>query len=289
MLHEKLAGTGVALVTPFNKDLSIDFDGLTRVINHVSKSDVAYLVVMGSTGEAPTIEWSEKLEVLEFILDNNPKNLPVVMGVGGNNTSQMINDVKALKDYPLIGILSSSPHYNKPSQQGIIKHFEAFASASPFPVILYNVPARTGSNMNAPTTILLSKHPNIMGMKEASRDLSQCAKIIAETDDNFLLVSGDDALTLPLISLGARGVISVIANLLPVEFSEMVAVALDGKTEEASKLNKDLLTHYELVGLEGNPVSLKVGMKAHQLIEDHVRLPLVSGSQDLFEKFLQHK
>ena len=285
MLQEKLKGTGVALVTPFNEDLTIDFQGLKKVLSHVAVGKVEYLVVLGSTGEAATIEWEEKLKILEFVIANNDKKLPLVMGLGGNNTMAMEREVKALSDYPIDAILTSSPHYNKPSQKGIVAHYQRFADASKFPVLLYNVPSRTGSNMTSETTIELSKHQNIIGIKEASGDLNQCAKIVANTAEDFMLISGDDALTFPMISLGAHGVISVIANLLPLEFSEMVRVSLSGKTSEGMKQNQKLISSYELVSLEGNPVSLKVGMKAYGIIDHHVRLPLVSGSRELFEKF----
>lgn len=285
MLQEKLKGTGVALVTPFNEDLTIDFQGLKKVLSHVTTGKVEYLVVLGSTGEAATIEWEEKLKILEFVIENNNKKLPLVMGLGGNNTMAMEREVRALSDYPIDAILTSSPHYNKPSQRGIVAHYQRFADASKFPVLLYNVPSRTGSNMTAETTIELSKHKNIIAIKEASGDLNQCAKIVSNTAEDFMLISGDDALTFPMISLGAHGVISVIANLLPFEFSEMVRVSLAGNTHEGMKLNQKLISSYELVSLEGNPVSLKVGMKAHGIIDHHVRLPLVSGSKELFEKF----
>ena len=285
MLMEKLKGTGVALVTPFNEDLSIDFQALKKVIEHVTAGNVDYLVVLGSTGEAATIDWEEKLKILEFVIKNNDKNLPLVMGLGGNNTVGMEREVGLLSDYPIDAILTSSPHYNKPSQRGIIAHYQRFAEASKFPVILYNVPSRTGSNMTADTTIELSKHKNIIGIKEASGDLNQCAEIVAQTNEDFMLISGDDGLTFPMISLGAQGVISVIANLFPNKFSDMVRLALEGDTKGAMQLNQKLLHAYELVSLEGNPVSLKVGMKAHGIIDHHVRLPLVSGSKELFEKF----
>ncbi|XOV95198.1 MAG: 4-hydroxy-tetrahydrodipicolinate synthase [Bacteroidota bacterium] len=285
MTQDILKGTGVALVTPFNDDLSIDFDGLKKVLDHVSEGKVEYLVVLGSTGEAATIDHAEKLNILEFVIKNNKKDLPIVMGLGGNNTLAMEKEVRGLDDYPIAAILTSSPHYNKPSQQGIVAHYQRFADASKFPVILYNVPSRTGSNMSADTTIELSKHSNIIGIKEASGDLSQCAKIIKNSSKDFLMISGDDALTFPMISLGANGVISVIANLLPAEFSEMVRVALSGETENARILNEKLITFYELLGLEGNPVSLKVGMSAFGIINDSVRLPLVSGSKALFDQF----
>ena len=285
MTQDLLKGTGVALVTPFNKDFSIDFDGLGKVLDHVSMGKVEYLVVLGSTGEAATIDREEKLKILEFVIKKNKNDLPIVMGLGGNNTIAMEKEVRELDKYPIAAILTSSPHYNKPSQQGIVAHYQRFADASKFPVILYNVPSRTGSNMSADTTIELSKHSNIIGIKEASGDLNQCAKIIKNSSEDFLVISGDDALTFPMISLGASGVISVIANLLPAEFSEMVRVALSGEVEKARMLNEKLISDYELVGLEGNPVSLKVGMCALGIINDCVRLPLVSGSKSLFDLF----
>ncbi|MEQ8470988.1 MAG: 4-hydroxy-tetrahydrodipicolinate synthase [Marinoscillum sp.] len=278
-------GTGVALVTPFNSDLSIDFESLKRLIDHVSDGGAEYLVVLGTTGEAPTVTAEEKNQVIEFVLKNNTKNLPVVYGLGGNSTKWVIDQLELVKDYDLAAILSLSPYYNKPSQTGIQLHFEAIADASPFPVILYNVPARTSSNVLAETTIALSKHSNIIGVKEASGNLEQCMQIQHNTSEDFLLISGDDALTLPMMSFGCVGAISVIANLQPKEFSEMIRLGLKDDFEGATKLHMELIPGYDLVGREGNPVSVKTGLEALGLMRGDVRLPLFKGSKDLTRHF----
>ncbi|WP_421895582.1 4-hydroxy-tetrahydrodipicolinate synthase [Marinoscillum sp.] len=285
MNTEIFKGTGVALITPFNKDLSIDFDGLKAVIDHVSEGEADYLVILGTTGEAPTITAEEKNQVTEFVIANNPRNLPIVYGLGGNSTKWVTDQLDLIKDYPLAAILSLSPYYNKPSQAGIVQHYEAIADASPFPVILYNVPARTSSNITTETTVALSKHPNIIGTKEASGNLTQCMEIRANTDEDFLLISGDDALTLPMMSFGCVGAISVIANLQPAAFSRMVKLALAGDFKEASKLHFELLQGYELVSAEGNPVSVKSGLDAFGLIQNTVRSPLYAGSKELIRHF----
>lgn len=276
-----LQGTGVALVTPFNKDLSIDFDGLKRIIEHVSEGGVEYLVVLGTTGESPTVTAEEKNQIIEFVLNNNPKNLPVVYGLGGNSTKWVLDQIELVKDYDLAGILSLSPYYNKPSQIGITKHFEAIADHSPFPVILYNVPARTSSNIDASTTIALSHHSNIIGIKEASGNLEQCMEVKAHTADDFMLISGDDTLTLPMISFGGTGAISVIANLMPQNFSSMVRFALNGNYKEAARMQFELLEGYRLVSAEGNPVSVKKGLEVLGLIRADVRLPLYPATEEL--------
>lgn len=278
-------GTGVALVTPFKSDLSIDFDALKQHIEHVSNGGVEYLVVLGTTGEAPTISAEEKNQVIEFVFANNPKNLPVVYGLGGNSTKWVVDQLDLVKDYDLAAILSLSPYYNKPSQIGIQKHYEAIADASPFPVILYNVPARTSSNVTAETTIALSKHPNIIGTKEASGNLSQCMTIEQNTPDDFVLISGDDELTLPMMSFGCVGAISVIANIQPKAFSNMIRYSLEGNFEEANKLHMQMMTGYDLVGREGNPVSVKTGLEALGLMKRDVRLPLFEGSKELLRHF----
>ncbi|MBR08122.1 MAG: 4-hydroxy-tetrahydrodipicolinate synthase [Rickettsiales bacterium] len=278
-------GTGVALVTPFKKDLSIDFDALKQLLEYVSEGGVEYLVVLGTTGEAPTITAEEKNQVIEFVLANNPKNLPVVYGLGGNSTQWTIDQLKYVKDYDLAAILSLSPYYNKPSQMGIQKHYEAIADASPFPVILYNVPARTSSNVTAETTINLSKHPNIIGTKEASGNLAQCMEIQDKTPDDFILISGDDALTLPMMSFGCIGAISVIANIQPKTFGNMIRFGLEGNFEDANKLHMQMMTGYDLVGREGNPVSVKTGLEALGIMSRDVRLPLFEGSKELLRHF----
>lgn len=281
-------GTGVALTTPMNPDLTIDFDGLKRVLDHVNKGGVEYLVVLGTTGEAPTISAEEKNQVIEFVLSNNPKGLPVVYGLGGNSTKWVKDQLELVKDYPISAILSLSPYYNKPSQAGIVKHYQEIADASPFPVILYNVPARTATDISAASTIELSAHPNIIGTKEASGNLTQCMEIAANTPDDFLLISGDDALTLPMMSFGCVGAISVIANLQPKEFSEMVRLALRGDFKGATKLHFEMLEGYDLVGREGNPVSVKTGLAAAGLITHDVRLPLMKGSEELLAAFKKY-
>jgi 4-hydroxy-tetrahydrodipicolinate synthase len=277
-------GTGVALVTPFNEDQSIDFDSLAKVQDYVSEH-VDYLVILGTTGEAPTITAEEKHQITEFIIKNNKKKLPIVYGLGGNSTKWVLDQLETIKDYPLDAILSLSPYYNKPSQEGIAQHYEKLADASPFPIILYNVPARTGSNINVETTVRLSKHPNIIGTKEASGNLSQCMEIIDSTPDDFLLISGDDLLTLPMMAFGCVGAISVIANTEPEKFSNMVRLAASQKFTEASKLHYEMLKGYDLAGAEGNPVSVKCGLYTKGLIKNQTRLPLVPGTKGLAAAF----
>lgn len=285
---DRLKGTGVALVTPLNEDSSIDYDGLKRLLHHVSEGEVEYLLVMGTTGEAPTFSWAEKLEVLQFVFDNNPKNLPVVMGHGGNNTADLVHKLGDLKQFDLAALLSASPYYSKPSQEGIFRHYTAIADASPFPIILYNVPGRTSSNVTAETTLRLSTHPNIAAIKEASGDLDQMGKIIAHAPEDFLLFSGDDGLTLSTIALGGCGIISVIANLQPKLFSDMVRAAMSGNYAQAKALNLSLLEGYELMSREGNPVSIKKGLEAAGIIKSAVRLPLFAASEKLGEAFKKY-
>lgn len=287
-ITEKFQGTGVALVTPMRADQSIDFNALKKMIDYVS-DHVEYLVVLGTTGEAPTITAEEKNQVIEFVIDNNTKNLPIVYGLGGNSTKWTIDQIELAQDYELDAILSLSPYYNKPTQGGIIKHFEAIADASPWPIILYNVPGRTSSNLTTDTTIALSSHNNIIGIKEASGNMPQCMEIAARKPEDFLLISGDDALTLPMISFGCVGAISVIANLQPQPFGDMVRLALNGDFKAASKLHFNLLRGYDLTMEEGNPVSVKTGLYVKGLIEQYLRLPLDEGStklQEAFKKYL---
>lgn len=285
---DRLKGTGVALVTPVNEDSSIDYPGLKRLLDHVSEGGVEYLLVMGTTGESPTFSWDEKLEVLQFVFDNNPKNLPIVMGHGSNHTADLVHKLEDLKKFDLAALLSASPYYSKPSQEGIFRHYTALADASPFPIILYNVPGRTSSNVTAETTLRLSAHPNIVAIKEASGDLDQMGKIIAHSPENFLLFSGDDGLTLSTIALGGCGIISVIANLQPKEFSNMVRAAMNGNYEEAKKLNLSLLEGYELMSREGNPVSIKKGLEIAGITKSAVRLPLFHASENLGEDFKKY-
>jgi len=277
----KFGGTGVALATPMNEDLSVDYNSLEKLINHAIDGGVNYFVVMGTTAESPTFSWNEKLEVLSFVLEINSGRLPVVFGLGGNNTDELIKQSADLIDSDIDAILSVSPYYNKPSQEGIKRHYQMLADAFPKPIILYNVPSRTASNVEAQTTLELSNHANIIGMKEASGNLDQCQTIIENKSKSFLLISGDDGSAYDLVKNGAEGVISVIANILPDEFTFMVNSILNGDLEQGTKLNRSLEKAYELLSTEGNPVSLKAGLAVDGLCQDTVRPPLIEGSKAL--------
>jgi 4-hydroxy-tetrahydrodipicolinate synthase len=278
-----LYGTGVALVTPMNEKKEIDFKALKRLLNYTA-TGVDYYVVMGTTGESATLSKEEKKSVLAFVLANNRKKLPIVYGIGGNNTQQVVDEIKSTNLTGVDAILSVSPYYNKPSQEGIYQHFKAVAKASPLPVILYNVPGRTASNLTADTTLRLAKIKNIIGVKEASGNLEQCMKIAKEKPEGFLLISGDDLLTLPLYSVGAVGVISVLANALPKVFLKVK------ENFQAGKLANAQLEHFKLLDIngpmyeEGNPVGVKYLMSLHGICEPFVRLPLIEASVDLKKK-----
>ncbi len=281
----QLRGTGVALVTPLNKDYSVDYDALARLISHTISGDVDYLVVMGTTGESPVFSWKEKMAILEFVLEKNNGRKPVVFGLGGNNTFDLIAKSKDLSGYGLDAILSVSPYYSRPSQEGLIRHFTMLADAFPFPIILYNVPARTGSNVLAETTLALAEHEQIIGMKEASGNLEQINEILSHRPEDFLFLSGDDQLTLKMIENGADGIISVIGNILPQPFAEMVRKALDGNFELAREYNQLLEEAYQLLSEEGNPSSLKTGLSVLKICNDTVKPPLYEGSADLKSKW----
>lgn len=280
-MRDWLNGTGVALITPFDENLQIDFEALGRIINHVSEGGVNYLVVLGTTGESVTLSAKEKHQVLSFITEHNVRNLPLVFGLGGYNTQELVEFLPELTQYPLKAILSVTPYYNRPGQLGLEKHFLQIADKSKFPVILYNVPARTGCNINAETTLRLSKHPNIIGIKEASGDLLQCIEIAAHKPDDFFLISGDDALTLPIISVGGQGVISVVANAFPSQFSGMVQYALSGNMLKAQKELFSLSEAMKCTTLEGNPTGIKSIMQHLGICRNLVRLPLVEASESL--------
>ncbi|MBC6400873.1 MAG: 4-hydroxy-tetrahydrodipicolinate synthase [Ekhidna sp.] len=279
-----LRGVGAALATPLKEDYTIDFEGLEKLVDHVSRG-VDYLVVLGTTGESPVFTWEEKLQILDFVFKVNKQEKPVVFGHGGNNTLDLIKKFKDLKKYPLTSILSASPYYSRPSQKGIIRHFEMLAAASPHPVILYNVPSRTASNMKAETTLTLAKHPNIAAMKEASKDLEQCRKILAQQPEDFTFLSGEDSFTLELIQNGAIGIISVIANVLPTRFKEMVEATMSGETDTAYTLNKQLQSAYRLASEEGNPTSIKAGLEALGICKRTVKPPLFDASDELVERW----
>jgi 4-hydroxy-tetrahydrodipicolinate synthase len=282
---KKLIGTGVALVTPFNADGTIDFKSLKRLLNHTAKG-VDYYVVMGTTGESVTLSSAEKKQVLDFVLANNTKNLPVVFGIGGNNTQNVLDTIKSTDFTGITAILSVSPYYNKPSQEGIYQHFKAVANASPVPVILYNVPGRTSSNLSADTTLRLAQHKNIIGIKEASGNIEQCMRIAKDMPKDFLLISGDDLLTVPLYSIGGKGVISVLANALPVIFKKMKEYAFVGNFTKASQEQFKLLDINGPMYEEGNPVGVKFLLQEKGVCSSHVRLPLVPASTALQKKIM---
>lgn len=280
---KKFFGTGVALVTPFTSSGAIDYKSLKKVLQHTAKG-VDYYVVMGTTGESATLTSQEKKDVLQFVIDNNPKKLPIVYGIGGNNTKEVIDAIKAANFSGVDALLSVSPYYNKPSQEGIYQHFIAVADASRVPVILYNVPGRTASNLTAETTLRLAAHKNIFAVKEASGNVEQCMKIAKAMPKNFLLISGDDLLTVPLYSVGAKGVISVLANAYPVVFQKMKEFSFTGDFEKASQEQFKILEINGPMYEEGNPVGVKQLMANMGLCSNNVRLPLLPASEGLQKK-----
>lgn len=275
-LTTTLSGTGVALITPFKTNNEVDFDSLEKVIDFVIDNGVEYLVTLGTTGETPTLSKQEQIDIANFTAKKINNRVPLVLGIGGNNTSEIINHFSDFDLSDVTAILSSSPNYNKPSQEGIFQHYKAIADASPLPVILYNVPGRTGSNLTAETTLRLAKEcEKIQGIKEASGNMIQCMHILKNMPDDFLFVSGDDHISLPLIACGAHGVISVMANAFPKDFSEMIRFALKNDFEQARKLHYKLLPGYDLLFVENNPAGVKAFLSELKLIENVLRLPLV--------------
>lgn len=284
-LINPLRGTGVALITPFDKKQAVDFDALGRVIEHVISGGVEYVVTLGTTGETPTISKTEKAEIIEYTMDAVSGRVPVVVGVGGNDTRAVVAELETLPLQQAIAVLSASPYYNKPTQEGIFRHYEVLASASPKPIILYNVPGRTGRNMNASTTLRLAREvPNIAGIKEASGDMAQCMQLLKERPEQFLVVSGDDALALPQIACGMDGIISVAANAFPEAFTQLVRSALLGDFKKARTFNDGLLEAYDLMFTENNPAGVKAFMSEMGLIANHLRLPMVPVTPSTLEK-----
>lgn len=281
---ENFNGTGVALVTPFNSDGDIDYQSLNLLIEHVQTNGVDYLVVMGTTGESPTITASEKIEILNFVLEK--AKIPVVYGLGGNDTNRIKQELLGISNLPISGILSVVPYYSKPSQEGLFQHFSAIATQSRFPVILYDVPSRTGIKMEVETILDLSRHKNIVGIKDASGELSRIPELLAGAK-NFLILSGDDELAFETIKMGGHGVISVLGNLMPLRMSNLVAAALNGNLEEASRINNLLQPAFALTTKEGNPTSIKGALSEINLCGDHMRLPLVPATEALKKEFLK--
>jgi 4-hydroxy-tetrahydrodipicolinate synthase len=271
---KELIGTGTALITPFNNDHSIDFDALSRIIEQQIAGGTNYFVMLGTTGESATLSSQEKSAVVSHIKKANAARLPLVLGVGGNNTSDVVEQLKSLDTDGLTAILSVSPYYNKPNQQGIIYHYNEVANASPLPIILYNVPGRTGSNMTASTQLELARHPNIVATKEASGNMEQVMSILKDKPSDFLVISGDDALTFPILACGGSGVISVINHIFPRTFSGMVKSALQGDFIAAKAAHERVLESSIAIFADGSPGGIKTMLNEKQLCGTAVRPPL---------------
>ena len=282
---KKFKGTGVAVVTPFKNDTSIDFAAMGRIINYLVEGGVDYIVAMGTTGEAPTLTKDEKQAILTYVTESVNNRIPVVAGIGGNNTQEVINCIRELDLSGVDGILSVAPYYNKPGQRGLLQHFKAIATCSPLPIIIYNVPGRTSSNISSETTLELAYEcENIIGIKEASGDLAQIMRIIKGKPENFLVISGDDMLTIPVIASGGSGVISVLANAWPAECSEMVNNALKNNFKQAREIQFKFLEVIELLFADGNPSGVKAFMSVKNLCKNNLRLPLVPVSKNIMAR-----
>ena len=273
-------GSGVAIVTPFNLDDSIDFVALRKLVRFQIEGGINFLVVQGTTGESPTLSAEEKMDVLKTVIDENNGKLKIVYGVGGNNTKLVGENFKAIPE-GVDGILSVSPYYNKPTQKGIIEHFKYISACTSLPIIMYNVPGRTGSNMSVETTLELSKIENIVAIKEASGNMEQIMELIRLRPNGFGILSGDDALTMPLIAAGADGVISVVANALPEKFSRMVKSSMEEDLPLARKEHYDLFSITKMFFEEGNPGGVKIALAKRGIMNSHMRLPLVQVSNEL--------
>ncbi|MGP1624791.1 4-hydroxy-tetrahydrodipicolinate synthase [Prevotella koreensis] len=276
MLHNIFKGLGIALVTPFTSDGQIDYESLKRLIDYQINNGADFLCIMATTGEIPTLTTEEKQRIKELVLNIVQGRLPILMGCGGNNTSAVVEELQKNDFDGIDGILSICPFYNKPTQEGLFKHFEAISKATTLPIVLYNVPGRTGVNMEAETTIKLAHEcPNIVAIKEASGNLKQVEEIIKNKPSNFDVISGDDALTYQIIERGATGVISVIGNAFPKEFSNMVHLELKGDYENALKIHRNLTDIFDLLFIDGNPAGIKATLSEMGMIENVLRLPLV--------------
>ncbi|MCL6523172.1 MAG: 4-hydroxy-tetrahydrodipicolinate synthase [Thermoflavifilum sp.] len=283
-IQEMLRGTGVAIITPFNDKLEVDYPALERIIEHVIKGGVNYIVSLGTTGETPTLSAEEKTEIILFTFEKVAGRVPVVVGLGDYHTADV---VKRLQTCPLdqaVAVLSVSPYYNKPSQEGLYQHYKAIAEASPKPVIIYNVPGRTGRNVSAQTILRLSELDNIIGVKEASGDLQQCMELVKHRRHDFLLLSGDDALALAQIACGFEGVISVAANCFPREMSELVRFALAERFSEAREIHYRLLNAFHLMFIENNPAGIKAFLAEVGLCKNILRLPLVPVAEPILQQ-----
>ena len=276
---------GVALITPFKQDKSIDFPALARLVEYIIQNKADYLVVLGTTAETPTLSEKEKDEVRRFVAERVRGRIPMVLGVGGNSTKGVVDYLNSHDLHDFTAILSVVPYYNKPSQEGIYQHYKAIAQASTLPIILYNVPGRTGVNMTAQTTLRLAREfENIIGIKEASGNITQMDDIIKNKPEDFMVISGDDGITFPLITLGAVGVISVIGNAFPKEFSKMVRLALEGDFQRALLIHHRFTELFSLLFVDGNPAGVKCLLNAKGMIENELRLPLVPTKITTYEK-----
>jgi len=284
MLRQTLKGTGVALVTPFKKDKSIDFAALENIIDIQIAGGVDYIVTLGTTGESVVLSEQEKVEVLHCTFNKVNGRVPVVVGIGGNNTAEVIKAFSKLPIDKAVAILSVTPYYNKPSQEGLYQHYMALADAAPKPILLYNVPGRTGRNMTAATTLRLASHPNIAGIKEAGPEMAQTIAILKDRPDDFLVVSGDDEIVVAQIACGMDGVVSVAANAFPKPFSEMIRFAMAGDFSMAKRINDLLVEAYSYMYEENNPAGVKAFMFEQEIIQNELRLPLVPVSEGLQKK-----
>lgn len=288
-LIQSLSGTGVAVITPFHSDGEIDYESYSRLLDFIIGNKVDYVVVLGTTGEAPVLSRDEKKRLVEYTYKAVNGRVPVVVGIGGNNTKEVVSD---LKEFPLghaTAILSVSPYYNKPSQEGLFLHYKAIAEASPVPVILYNVPGRTGRHMEASTVLKLAHEvDNIAGIKEASGNMEQCMDILRSCPSDFLVVSGDDALAVPQMACGMHGVISVAANCFPAEFSGMIRHCLGRDFDEARVKNEKLMPAYDLLFAENNPAGVKAFLTEMGIIKNNLRLPLVPLSRKFYQQVQEY-
>jgi 4-hydroxy-tetrahydrodipicolinate synthase len=282
---KKFRGTGVAIVTPFKNDLSIDFAALGRVINHVINGGVNYIVVLGTTGESVTLTKDEKKAIISYVIEVNAERIPLVVGIGGNNTQEVINLIRQSNLTGVDGILSVAPYYNKPNQRGLFQHFKAIANSCPVPVIMYNVPGRTCSNISSETCIELANEcDNIVAIKEASGDIAQIMKIIKGKPDSFSVISGDDMMTIPIIACGGSGIISVLANAFPAVTSELVSNAMKSNYKSAREIQLRFLELTELLFIDGNPSGVKAMLSILALCQNNLRLPLVPVNKAIYTR-----
>lgn len=283
-MNKKFCGTGVAIVTPFDEKMQVDYVSLEKVVNYVN-AFVDYIVVLGTTGENPVLSSEEKVKVIESVVKYNNRKVPIVAGIGGYDTTTLVSSFKKYCLNGVDAVLSVTPYYNKPNQRGLYEHFRMVSEVSPLPVIMYNVPGRTGINMLAETTLRLANDfKNLIAVKEASGNVEQIMSIIKDKPKNFLVISGDDALTLPLVAAGADGVISVTANILPQKVSEMVRLAGEGKMDQARKIHYEIIDLTGMLFKEGSPGGVKAALASRNLCKNVVRLPLVTVSDGLYKE-----